>query len=236
MSLSSPRRASAPDDGAPSGDRASSPDSSVATSRVVETLRAAGCVFAEDEAALLLAAASAAAAAGDPADLASMVARRTAGVPLEYVLGWAEFRGHRFALEEGVFVPRHRTGFLVGIATELAEQAMVGRAGRPVVIVDLCCGSGALGAVVAADLGGAGAVGGANGASGVELHAADVPLHLAEGGERLQGVELAAADGLAGGGEDPGGLAGLLREVADRLGERDGGRGRDGSKNAVLHV
>jgi len=174
MSLSLPRRASAPDDGAPSGDRASSPDSSVATSRVVETLRAAGCVFAEDEAALLLAAASAAAAAGDPADLASMVARRTAGVPLEYVLGWAEFRGHRFALEEGVFVPRHRTGFLVGIATELAEQAMVGRAGRPVVIVDLCCGSGALGAVVAADLGGAGAVGGANGASGVELHAADI--------------------------------------------------------------
>ena len=42
-----------------------------------------------------------------------MVDRRVAGVPLEHVLGWAEFRGLRVAVDPGVFVPRRRTEFLV---------------------------------------------------------------------------------------------------------------------------
>jgi release factor glutamine methyltransferase len=43
---------------------------------VVTRLRAAGCVFAEDEARLLVA------AAGTPAELAAMVDRRASGLPL----------------------------------------------------------------------------------------------------------------------------------------------------------
>jgi release factor glutamine methyltransferase len=113
-------------------------------------LRAAGCVFAEDEARLLIA------AAASPAQLSAMVAQRAGGMPLEHVLGWAEFCGLRIAVDPGVFVPRRRTEFLVGQAA-----AGTGRAGRPVV-VDLCCGSGALGVALAAALGGA------------DLHAADV--------------------------------------------------------------
>ena len=74
---------------------------------LVARLRAAGCVFAEDEARLLLSAAQ------DPAALDDMVDRRVAGVPLEYVLGWAEFCGLRIAVDEAVFVPRQRTEFLV---------------------------------------------------------------------------------------------------------------------------
>ena len=69
-------------------------------SDVVAALRAAGCVFAEDEAGLLIA------AAGSPAELAAMVERRVGGLPLEHVLGWAEFCGMRIELDPGVFVPR----------------------------------------------------------------------------------------------------------------------------------
>jgi release factor glutamine methyltransferase len=116
---------------------------------VVARLRAAGCVFAEEEAALLLE------AAGSPADLEAMVARRVAGEPLEYVVGWAEFCGIRMVVEPGVFVPRHRTELLVDEAERLVRDV-----DRPVVL-DLCCGSGALGAALASR-------------TPVELYAADV--------------------------------------------------------------
>ncbi|MGQ4486662.1 putative protein N(5)-glutamine methyltransferase [Streptomyces sp. SAS_281] len=117
-------------------------------SSLVATLRAAGCVFAEDEAALI------AATATGPAQVAAMAERRAAGHPLEHVLGWAEFAGLRIAVDPGVFVPRRRTEFLIEQAVALAPD--------PAVVVDLCCGSGALGAALAAALG------------RVELHAADV--------------------------------------------------------------
>jgi release factor glutamine methyltransferase len=115
---------------------------------VVLRLRAAGCVFAEDEARLLLE------AAGTAAELDALVRRRVAGEPLEHVLGWAEFCGLRIAVAAGVFVPRRRTEVLV-------EEAIV-LAGPGAVVVDLCCGSGAVGIAVATAV------------DGIELHAADV--------------------------------------------------------------
>ena len=139
----------------------------------VTRLRAAGCVFAEDEARLLISAAQ------TPAGLAAMVDRRAAGQPLEHVLGWAEFCGLRIAVDPGVFIPRRRTEFLVRRAAALARRA-TGAARqdparqdpirirqdpsppRAVVVVDLCCGSGAVGVALAASLGRA------------ELHAADI--------------------------------------------------------------
>lgn len=121
----------------------SSPYSSALPSlpAVVTRLRAAGCVFAEDEARLLVS------AARTPPDLADLVSRRAAGLPLEHVIGWAEFYGLRIAVDAGVFVPRRRTEFLVRQAAALAHQTP---AGRPAVVVDLCCGSGALGAALLA--------------------------------------------------------------------------------------
>src|ERR1019366_6102469 len=122
-------------------------------SAAVTRLRAAGCVFAEDEARLLIS------AARTPADLAAMVDRRAAGLPLEHVLGWAEFGGLRTAVAPGVFIPRRRTEFLVSQAADLARQVPA----RPrTVVVDLCCGSGAVGAALGAALGQA------------ELHAGDI--------------------------------------------------------------
>jgi release factor glutamine methyltransferase len=83
-------------------------------------------------------------AARTSAELDAMVDRRAAGLPLEQVLGWAEFCGLRIAVEPGVFVPRRRTEFLVRQAVALAQA--------PVVVVDMCCGSGAVGAALAAVL------------------------------------------------------------------------------------
>lgn len=114
---------------------------------IVARLRAAGCVFAEDEAAVLAGAASG-------AELARLVERRAAGEPLEQVVGWAEFCGRRIAVEPTVFVPRRRTGLLVHEARRRAPSARV--------VVDLCCGSGALAAVLADRL------------SAAEVHAADL--------------------------------------------------------------
>lgn len=117
-------------------------------SAVTSRLRSAGCVFAEDEARLLIAAAHA------PEELDRMVDQRISGLPLEHILGWAEFCGQRVAVDPGVFVPRRRTEYLVQEAARIARPRDV--------VVDLCCGSGAVGTALAAAV------------SGIELHAADV--------------------------------------------------------------
>lgn len=117
-------------------------------SALVAALRAAGCVFAEDEARLILA------TARTPDEANAMAERRARGLPLEHVLGWAEFHGLRITVAPGVFVPRRRTEFLVDQALARAPHARV--------VVDLCCGSGALGAALAVAL------------DGAEVHAADI--------------------------------------------------------------
>lgn len=115
---------------------------------IANKLRAAGCVFAEDEAKMLIS------AARTTAELDDMVNKRVAGLPLEHILGWAEFCGLRIAVDAGVFIPRRRTELLVRHAISLARSESV--------VVDLCCGSGALGAVIAANF------------EWVELHAVDI--------------------------------------------------------------
>ena len=105
-------------------------------------------MFAEEEAALLLA------AAATPADLERLVDARTEGVPLELLLGYAEFCGLRVAVAPGVFVPRRRTALLVDLAAGLLRPGAV--------VLDLCCGTGAIGAALAARV------------RGLELWACDV--------------------------------------------------------------
>jgi len=159
-----------------------------ADAAIVARLRAAGCVFAEDEARLIIA------TARTPGELDAMVDRRADGLPLEQVLGWAEFCGLRIAVEPGVFVPRRRTEFLVRQALLLIRGGdsasnrggstppdppggppAHGWAARPVrpwarppvsppgdIVVDLCCGAGAVGAALAAAV------------SQLEVHAVDI--------------------------------------------------------------
>jgi release factor glutamine methyltransferase len=115
---------------------------------VVDRLRAAGCVFAEEEAGLLID------AAATPERLSAMVGERVSGVPLEYILGWAEFCGLRIGLLPGVFVPRRRTGLLVREASAVCPPEAV--------VVDVCCGSGAVGAALRA------------GSTAIDVHAVDI--------------------------------------------------------------
>jgi release factor glutamine methyltransferase len=122
--------------------------------RIAASLRSAGCVFAEEEAALLVETAT------SPEELVAMVERRANGLPLEQVLGWAEFCGLRLVVAPGVFVPRRRTEFLVRQAEALAHESPAGTA--PTVVVDLCCGTGALGVALAEAL------------DHVELYASDI--------------------------------------------------------------
>ncbi len=105
--------------------------------RLVERLRAAGCVFAEDEAAAL----GTHVGAGD---LEHAVAKRVAGEPLEYVLGWADFAGVRVPVRAPVFVPRPGAAELVPLSVAELRR----RAGRGVV-VDVGTGSGAIALAVA---------------------------------------------------------------------------------------
>ncbi len=128
----------------------SSADAATRLDNLVGVLRTAGCVFAEQEAALLLG------EAGDAAELEAWVARRRKGEPLEHLLGWADFAGIRIAVDVGVFVPRRRTELLARIAVGTAEAI------PEAVVVDLCCGSGAVGRVVTEAV------------ADVQVHAADL--------------------------------------------------------------
>lgn len=133
---------------------------------LVARLRAAGCVFAEDEAAVLVEAAT------SPEGLTQMLRQRENGLPLEHVVGWVEFAGRRIDVDAGVFVPRRRSELLVREAVahlaraDPAARAADGRRatepGSAAVVVDLCCGCGAIGAAIAAAM------------PGIELVAADL--------------------------------------------------------------
>jgi release factor glutamine methyltransferase len=207
---------------------------------IIGRLRAAGCVFAEDEAALLEA------AAGSPGELEAMVAARVSGLPLEQVVGWAEFCGLRILVDPGVFVPRRRSEFLVETALSLSfppgetgippiasharslglppARSWVGsetivslpthdhenEGMAPVdeteisdisssgpVVVDLCCGTGALGLAVLVALNG---VGGNKAGLPPERGSAASVISGAPGsvsevsGAKVSGAELHAAD------------------------------------------
>jgi release factor glutamine methyltransferase len=120
-------------------------------------------VFAEDEAALLVAEST------TPVELENRVRRRIAGEPLEVILGWAEFAGLRIGIDPGVFVPRRRTEYLVRSAARFA--------GAGSVVVDLCCGSGALGVALAAAV------------PGILLSAADIePVAVSCARHNLAGI------------------------------------------------
>jgi release factor glutamine methyltransferase len=132
------------------------------TAATVARLRAAGCVYAEEEAALLDE------AADSPASLESLVARRETGEPLEYILGWALFHGARMAVGPGVFVPRRRTEHLVDETAALLAPGSV--------VVDLCSGSGAIAAALAAA------------SPGIELYATEIDAAALDSARRNVGA------------------------------------------------
>jgi release factor glutamine methyltransferase len=88
--------------------------------------------------------------AEDQAVYAELLARRAEREPLQHLTGTAAFRHVELRVGPGVFVPRPETELLAGWAIDRAREA----AATPVV-VDLCCGSGAIALSVAEEVPGA---------------------------------------------------------------------------------
>lgn len=74
--------------------------------------------------------------AAQRARLADWVARRAAGEPVAYILGWREFHGHRFHVTPDALIPRPDTETLVDAALAVLPE------GRPLRVLDLGTGSG----------------------------------------------------------------------------------------------
>ena len=74
-------------------------------------------------------------------ELAGDLDRLCHGEPIQYVLGVAEFCGHRFAVGPGVLIPRPETELLVAEAVRTLREMELDRPPR---VLDLCTGSGCI--------------------------------------------------------------------------------------------
>lgn len=82
----------------------------------------------------------------------ALLRRRAAHEPLQYITGHTEFRHLDLATGPGVLVPRPETELLVDLVlTELKAKA--GESASPTLpcVLDLCCGSGAVGLALAVE-------------------------------------------------------------------------------------
>lgn len=138
-------------------------------SEITTRLRTAGCVFADEETALLAAHAAETAKVSPFEVLTRLADRRVAGEPLEVIIGWVAFRGQRVRVASGVFVPRRRTEYLVELALPHCFSGTT--------VVDVCCGTGAIGLALATE------------APGIRVFGADVdPTAVAVARRNLEAV------------------------------------------------
>jgi release factor glutamine methyltransferase len=84
--------------------------------------------------------------------LQSMVGRRLAGEPLQYVLGHWPFRHIDLLVDPRVLIPRPETELVADVAIAAAREMHARRNANTVRIVDLGTGSGAIGLAVANEL------------------------------------------------------------------------------------
>jgi len=125
------------------------------------------------------------------ADFEDLLARRATREPLQHLTGSAAFRHVELQVGPGVFLPRPETELLAGWAIERAQDV-----GPGAVVVDLCCGSGAI------------ALGVADEVTDAEVHAVELdPAAHAWAARNLLGS----------------GVVLRLGDMADALPELDGG-------------
>lgn len=76
-----------------------------------------------------------------------LVDRRSSGVPVQYITGEQDFMGLTFRVNENVLIPRQDTETLVEeVMANIKDRRQKGRSNtRSYQILDLCCGSGAIG-------------------------------------------------------------------------------------------
>ena len=151
-------------DGGVPVDQSGRRDLRAALREAARLLTAAGVPSAEHDARALAAHAlgierlEPALAPAPPADFfpafAALVERRCAREPLQHIVGTAPFRYLTLAVRPGVFVPRPETETVAQHAVDEARR--VASAGWTPVVVDLCCGGGAIALAVATEVPGAG--------------------------------------------------------------------------------
>nr|WP_146843341.1 peptide chain release factor N(5)-glutamine methyltransferase [Cellulomonas composti] len=172
-------------------------DAGVASPRVDATALAAHALGLER---LELALAPDPAPDGFVAAYAALVERRRAREPLQHIVGHTGFRYLTLRVEPGVFVPRPETEVVAQAAVD--EAARLVAAGREPVVVDLCCGTGAIALSVATEVAAARVV-------AVDLSAAAVALTRTN----AAAVGAPALHVLQGDVADPGLLADLVGHV-----------------------
>jgi release factor glutamine methyltransferase len=84
---------------------------------------------------------------GAVCDYRQLVRRRVAGEPVQYLTGRAAFRTIEVRVSPGVFIPRPETEVMTGWAIEQLTQL-----DHHAVVVELCAGSGAISAAIAAEM------------------------------------------------------------------------------------
>ncbi|MGH3700346.1 MAG: hypothetical protein ACRDQY_12905 [Pseudonocardiaceae bacterium] len=104
---------------------------------LIQQLRTASSVFAEEEVAAL------AQATSDPQRLEQLVRRRETGEPLEQIVGCVNFGRLRLTVGPRVFVPRQRSLLLAHISARLA------RAQPAPVLLEACAGTASIPALFA---------------------------------------------------------------------------------------
>ena len=76
--------------------------------------------------------------------LAALIQRRRSGIPVQYLVGRADFYGRSFSVREGVLIPRFDTEILIDTALKHLRDGDS--------ILDLCAGSGCIGFTLGAEL------------------------------------------------------------------------------------
>ncbi|MBD7979192.1 peptide chain release factor N(5)-glutamine methyltransferase [Oerskovia merdavium] len=88
-------------------------------------------------------------------ELSRLLVARAERVPLQHLTGSAPFRHLEIVVGPGVFVPRPETEQVAQVAIDAAREVVARRPGAPVVVADLCTGSGAIALAVATEVPGA---------------------------------------------------------------------------------
>lgn len=88
---------------------------------------------------------------GQEKRFSELIDERLEGTPLQYITGEQEFMGLSFHVDERVLIPRLDTEILAeeALAVIAADSGQASACGSPEVL-DLCCGSGAIGLSIAA--------------------------------------------------------------------------------------
>lgn len=120
-----------------------------------------------------------ASACADPARLRRLLRRRQLGEPREYVVGYQDFRGRRFAIDKRVYITDPELTHLVGAVVSVGRSILEERK-RPPVLVEFGAGCGSLAISVKKELPGARVIGLDLDGDAIAVAAENARLHQAD--------------------------------------------------------